>query len=127
MDRRSIQKDDEDELSNAGAHREPPRCALSVSVGTATWRRSRYSRWENRSSHLCCKTVRASFPAHGSSVIRLLSRVPHRACGLFCHAFAPCEAHPYLTLPPVHSVYGATSSDHLRITVPTSAYPRAFL
>ena len=87
-----------------------------------------YSRWENRSSHLCYKTVRESFPSPGSSVLRLLSRVPRRACGgLFFHAFAPCEAHPYLTLAPVQSVYGATSADHLRITVPTSAYPLAFL
>src|SRR5713226_10781209 len=100
MDRRSIQKDDEDELSNAGAHREPPRCALSVSVGTATWRRCGYSRWENRSSHLCCKTVRASFPAHGSSVLRLLSRVPHRACALFFPTCAACDAPPYVSPSP---------------------------
>jgi hypothetical protein len=86
-----------------------------------------YSRWEDRSSHLCFKTVRESFLSHGSSVLRLLSRVPRRACDLFFHTFASCDAHPYLTLPPVHSVCGATGSDHLRITVPTSAYPRAFL
>jgi hypothetical protein len=32
-----------------------------------------YSRWTNRSAHLCSKTVRATFMAHGSSVMRPLS------------------------------------------------------
>jgi len=111
---------------NDRAHREPPNGLSSASGRTATGRRYGYSRRRNRSLHPCFKTVRASYPAHGSSVLRLLSRVPLRACGLFCHAFAPCEAHPYLTLPPVHSVYGATGSDHLRNTVPMSAYLAAF-
>ena len=32
-----------------------------------------YSRWTDRSVHLCSKTVRATFMAHGSSVMRPLS------------------------------------------------------
>src|SRR6516164_9038042 len=32
-----------------------------------------YSRWTDRSAHLCSKTVRATFMAHGSSVMRPLS------------------------------------------------------
>ena len=49
---------------------------------------SGYSRRGNRSPHLCFKTVLASFPAHGSSVVGLLSRGPQRACDLYVHAFA---------------------------------------
>ena len=41
-----------------------------------------YSRRGNRSPRLCCKTVRASFPAHGSSVIYPLSWAPYGACDL---------------------------------------------
>ncbi len=47
---------------------------------------SGYSRRGNRSPRLCFKTVRASFPAHGSSVIRPLSWAPCRACDLHVHA-----------------------------------------
>jgi hypothetical protein len=32
-----------------------------------------YSRWTDRSLHLCFKTVRATFAAHGSSVMRPLT------------------------------------------------------
>src|SRR6266849_116374 len=32
-----------------------------------------YSRWTDHSIHLCSKTVRATFMAHGSSVMRPLS------------------------------------------------------
>src|SRR5262244_2501674 len=34
-----------------------------------------YSRWRDRSLHLCFKTVRATFAAHGSSVMRPLLQV----------------------------------------------------
>ena len=34
-----------------------------------------YSRWTDRSLHLCFKTVRATFAAHGSSVMCPLSQV----------------------------------------------------
>jgi hypothetical protein len=34
-----------------------------------------YSRCKGRPSHLCFKTVRASFPAHGSSTTESLSRI----------------------------------------------------
>ncbi len=43
---------------------------------------SGYSRRRNRSPRRCYKTVRASCPAHGSSVIRPLSWAPLRACDL---------------------------------------------
>jgi hypothetical protein len=46
------------------------------------WRQSGYSRRGNRSPRLCFKTVRASFPAHGSSVIYPLSWAPCWACDL---------------------------------------------
>ena len=38
-----------------------------------------YSRWTDRSIHLCSKTVRATFMAHGSSVMRPLSSGIHPA------------------------------------------------
>jgi hypothetical protein len=37
------------------------------------WTPDSYSRWTDRSVHLCSKTVRAIFMAHGSSVMRPLS------------------------------------------------------
>ena len=47
---------------------------------------SRYSRQGNHSPRLCFKTVRASSPAHGSSVVRPWSLVPSWACDLHCGA-----------------------------------------
>ena len=85
-----------------------------------------YGRRGNRSPRLRFKTVLETFTSHGSSPIRLLSRVPSRACGLDSHTFAPFSAHPYLTFPSAHSVFGANRPFHLRMTVPTSAYPKAF-
>jgi hypothetical protein len=48
-----------------------------------------YSRWTGRSVHLCCKTVRATFAAHGSSVMcplsqasDWLSKAASQTCGL---------------------------------------------
>ena len=46
-----------------------------------------YSRWTDRSLHLCFKTVRAAFAAHGSSVMCPLSQVSARlsqAAGQTC-------------------------------------------
>ena len=40
------------------------------------WRASGYSRRGNRSPRLCFKTVLASFPAHGSSIVWCLLRIP---------------------------------------------------
>ena len=68
--------------------------ARAMSRATS-WRRC-YSGRENRSPRLCFKTVRASFPAHGSSGIHPLSRASLRTCDLYFHAFASCDAHPYL-------------------------------
>jgi hypothetical protein len=86
---------------------------------------SGYSRRGNRSPRLCFKTVRASFPAHGSSVVRPLSWAPCWACDLqFCAS--PSPGHPYIARWRAHGLCRATHPDHLRTTVPTSAYPRAF-
>src|SRR5439155_20005891 len=53
-----------------------------------------YSRWRDRSLHLCFKTVRATFAAHGSSVMCPLSEVSvwlsptaQRTCDLTFRAF----------------------------------------
>jgi hypothetical protein len=43
---------------------------------------ARYSRRGNHFPRLCFRTVRESFPSHGSSVIRPLSWVPSWACDL---------------------------------------------
>ena len=58
---------------------------------------ARYSRRGNRSPHLCFKTVLASFPAHGSSVVRPWSLAPCWACDVHFGA-SPCRGiHPSLT------------------------------
>jgi hypothetical protein len=55
-----------------GAYQRYPPCSRDESGAYS------YSRWTDRSVHLCFKTVRATFAAHGSSVMCPLSRVAVR-------------------------------------------------
>jgi hypothetical protein len=64
--------------------------------------------------------------SHGSSVIRPLSWAPCWACDLHVGAF-PLTGHPNIAQRRAQGFCSATYPDHLHITVPTSAYPRAFL
>ena len=71
-----------------------------------TSRSAGYSRWTDRSLHLCFKTVRATFAAHGSSVMcplhevsGWLSSTAHQTRDLTFHA-SPLAGHRSLT----HSV-----------------------
>jgi hypothetical protein len=59
-----------------------PACVPTPSASPLS-RPSGYSRRGDRSPRLCCRTVRESFPSHGSSVIRPLSWAPCRACDLY--------------------------------------------
>lgn len=70
--------------------------------------------------------MRAGFLAHGSAVIRPLSWAPYWACDLHFHA-SPSPGHPYIALGRAHGFCSVPHPDHRHTTVPTSAYPRAFL
>ena len=84
-----------------------------------------YSRWTNRSAHLCSKTVRATFMAHGSSVMRPLSSASPQLCTI---AGGTCDltvhASPLRDIAP--SRQGAGSSAYVALLRPiTSTSPSA--
>ena len=55
---------------------------------------SGYSRRGNRSPRLCFRTVRASFPAHGSSRVWCLSRIPSAVFSRLCIVAVSMEELP---------------------------------
>src|SRR5262245_6098603 len=97
--------------------------------GTTNCYPKRRSRLRRSASEPC---VRVSI-SHGSSVIGSLPLIPATidlaavVAGLgSVFSRLSLSGHPYIAHWRAHSIFSAIHSDHLPITVPTSAYPAAF-